>query len=123
MAGEKFKDLFDKNLFDIFQNTNDLTINNTMDAPVDDGKTEWIFGRGEGCDFTYCLPKVSRQHFKIEYIDSHYYISDLGSTNGTYLNGKRIEHMERIFAGDIISIGGVDIVFTKSLLKCKHPSL
>ena len=118
MAGEKFKDIMD-----LFQNPHNATVNNTVDNPGDDGKTEWIFGRGEGCDITYSLPKVSRQHCKIEYIDSHYYISDLGSTNGTFLNGKRIQHMERLFAGDIISMGGVDIVFTKSLLKSKHPSI
>ncbi len=118
MAGEKFRDFME-----IFQNPHETTINNTIDSPVEDGKTEWIFGRSEDCDFSYCLPKVSRQHFKIQYIDTHYYISDLNSTNGTYLNGKRIEHMERLFAGDIISMGGVDIVFTKSLLKCKVPPI
>ena len=40
----------------------------------------------------------------------------MGSTNGTYLNGKLVRRKERIFSGDVISIGDVDIVFTKSML-------
>ena len=118
MAGEKLKDLLD-----LFQNPHETTVNSTIETPGEYGQTEWVFGRGEDCDFIYSLPKVSRRHFKIEYIDSHYYITDLGSTNGTYLNGKKLEHMERIFAGDIISMGGCDIVFTKSLLTAKTPMI
>ena len=52
----------------------------------------------------------------IELKDGHYYIQDLGSTNGTYLNGKRIDHKERIFSGDVITMGGIDIVFSKDML-------
>ena len=56
-------------------------------------------------------------HCKIEYIDSHYYLTDLNSTNGTYLNGRRIERKERLFTGDIIGIGSEDIVFTSQMLQ------
>lgn len=60
--------------------------------------------------------RLRARHFQIELCDGHYYIQDLGSTNGTYLNGKRIDHKERIFSGDVITMGGVDIVFSKDML-------
>lgn len=111
MADAKFKDLFD-----FFHNPGEKTVNIPAAAPRD-GKTVWIFGRGADCDFIYSTPKVSRKHCKIEYIDSHYYLTDLGSTNGTYLNGRRIERKERLFTGDIIGIGSEDIVFTSQMLR------
>ena len=80
------------------------------------GKTTWLFGRSEDCDFVYSAPKASRRHFQIELCDGHYYIQDLGSTNGTYVNGRRIDYKERIFSGDVITMGGVDIVFSKDML-------
>ena len=82
MADAKFKELFD-----FFHNPGEKTVNVHAAAPRD-GKTVWIFGRGADCDFVYSTPKVSRVHCKIEYIDSHYYLTDLNSTNGTYLNGR-----------------------------------
>ncbi len=110
MAGEKFKEIFD-----FFHNPGEITVNEPF-VPRG-GKSEWVFGRGTDCDFVYSTPKVSRAHCKIEYIDSHFYLTDLDSTNGTYLNGRLIERKERIFAGDVISIGSEDIVFSSEMLK------
>lgn len=110
MAEGKFKELFS-----FFQNSGDATVNGTVQYHTS-GKTTWTFGRSEACDFVYSAPKISRLHFQIELIDTHYYVEDMDSTNGTYLNGRKIEHKERLFAGDVISMGSVDIVFTKDLL-------
>ncbi len=110
MAGDKFK-----GLFDFINNFGDSTLNASVHEPAS-GRTEWIFGRSEDCDFVYSAPKASRRHFAIELHDGHYYIQDLGSTNGTYVNGKRIDRKERIFSGDVITMGGVDIVFSKDML-------
>ena len=75
MADAKFKELFD-----FFHNPGEKTVNVHAAAPRD-GKTVWIFGRGADCDFVYSTPKVSRVHCKIEYIDSHYYLTDFNSSN------------------------------------------
>ena len=110
MAEEKFKFIRD-----FLDNFGESTINGTVNEH-ESGKTTWLFGRSEDCDFVYSAPKASRRHFQIELCDSHYYIQDLGSTNGTYVNGRRIERKERIFSGDVITMGGVDIVFSKDML-------
>ena len=109
MAGEKFKDLYD-----FFHNPGEKTVNPTV--RYHGSKTLWTIGRCADCDLVYTAPKISRSHCQIELIDGHYYLSDCGSTNGTYLNGTKIERKERLFAGDIISIGSEDIVFTKDML-------
>ena len=110
MAEEKLKFIRD-----FLDNFGDATINGTVNEH-ESGKTTWLFGRSEDCDFVYSAPKASRRHFQIELCDGHYYIQDLGSTNGTYVNGRRIDRKERIFSGDVITMGGVDIVFSKDML-------
>lgn len=111
MADGKFKELFD-----FFHNPGEDTVNGVPPLPPG-GKTEWTIGRNDVCDIVYSAPKVSRMHCRIEYLGSHFYLTDLGSTNGTYLNGRRIERKERLFAGDIIGIGSEDIVFSPDMLK------
>lgn len=47
---------------------------------------------------------ISRQHAIIEYKNHFFWIIDQGSSNGTFLNGKRIVDEERLNQGDIISL-------------------
>ena len=51
MAGDKFK-----GLFDFINNFGDATVNVSVHEPAS-GKTSWIFGRSENCDFVYPAPK------------------------------------------------------------------
>ncbi|MCF0138371.1 MAG: FHA domain-containing protein [Oscillospiraceae bacterium] len=109
--GFSFKGFFN-NLYE--DGTEGTIIDRTPTPPS--GKTEWIFGRSTDCDFVYSVDRVSRRHFKIQLIDNHFYITDLGSTNGTFVNGMPVTRMERIFSGDVISMGSTDIVFDAALL-------
>ena len=52
MAGDKFK-----GLFDFINNFGDATVNASVHEPAS-GKTSWIFGRSEDCDFVYPAPKA-----------------------------------------------------------------
>ena len=65
-----------------------------------------VFGSSRSAGVTFENKFVSRQHFQVRGSDGVYYISDLGSTNGTYLNGERlhpnVEH--RVKDGDRISL-------------------
>ena len=50
--------------------------------------------------------KLSRIHCQVEIINNQIVVTDLNSTNGTYVNGKRIDE-ETINVGDVIAFGRV----------------
>jgi len=54
---------------------------------------------------------ISRQHSLLEYADGGWRIVDLGSSNGTYVNGERISGPTRLKHGDQIKIGATLMVF------------
>ncbi len=67
--------------------------------------TEFNIGRDPENDQVIPHPSVSRFHAKIEKKDESFYISDLNSTNGTYVNGGTVQKQQLLRAGDVISIG------------------
>lgn len=71
-----------------------------------------IVGRSNMCDVYIDDPKLSRQHFAIEHENEAFYITDLKSSNGTMLNGIRINGKRRINSGDKIVAGLSDITIT-----------
>jgi hypothetical protein len=68
-------------------------------------------GRSRKCDVVIDDANVSRQHAEIRPRGGAWVLTDLGSTNGSCLNGRRIEHPEVIQPGDEIEIGTSTIVF------------
>lgn len=57
---------------------------------VDMGEGEYSVGRGVECQVQLLLPNVSRTHAVIAFRHDDYYLRDLQSTNGTYVNGVRV---------------------------------
>lgn len=62
-------------------------------------------GRSRQCDVVLNDPNVSRQHAEIRPRGGSWVLSDLGSTNGSCLNGRRIEGPEVVKPGDEIELG------------------
>lgn len=54
---------------------------------------------------------ISRHHAWITYEEDQFWVADLGSTNGTLLNGKPVQRRESLSSGDKIKVGRTDIVF------------
>lgn len=55
--------------------------------------------------------KVSREHAIVERIGARTVLTDTGSTNGTWLNGKRLTGTAELRDGDRIRVGQVELVF------------
>ncbi|MDO5028012.1 MAG: FHA domain-containing protein [Bacillota bacterium] len=73
---------------------------------------EITVGRGSRNDVYIKDRVVSKSHMRIFLSDGYYYLEDLGSANGTYLNGNDIEeNVVEIVDGDLISVGKVQFMF------------
>ena len=78
-------------------------------------KRRILIGRGEDCDVQLTSDRVSRHHCEVVYKDGHYELNDLGSTNGTYLNGTRVRN-ELLTDGAIINVPTQVFAFSGGML-------
>ncbi|MFO1457838.1 MAG: adenylate/guanylate cyclase domain-containing protein [Verrucomicrobiota bacterium] len=69
-------------------------------------------GRHAGNEVRLDGERVSREHARIRRgRDGRFTVSDLGSSNGTWVNGERIRHEVFLHDGDVLGIGNVRLVF------------
>src|SRR5688500_7966221 len=68
-----------------------------------------VIGRREDCDLRIPLGDVSRKHCRLILDGDTIKVEDLGSSNGTYRNGERVQQTE-LTAGDTLQIGPVVFV-------------
>jgi DNA-binding winged helix-turn-helix (wHTH) protein len=67
-------------------------------------ETELIIGRDPSCDIIINDRQVSRYHTRLERRSDGILIEDLGSKNGTYVNGKRLEDPVRLEEFDLVQV-------------------
>jgi diguanylate cyclase (GGDEF)-like protein len=84
----------------------DLGKKYTIDA--EDGLT---MGRDEGNTVIVDLDNVSRRHAMVSNKEGKYFLKDLGSTNGTYLNDAEIHEEQPLRTGDLLKVGGAIFKF------------
>jgi DNA-binding winged helix-turn-helix (wHTH) protein len=70
-----------------------------------------LVGRGEECAIRCESVRVSRRHARLRIEGDRATIEDLGSRNGTWLHGRRLEGPAEIAPGDSVMIGGDEISF------------
>jgi hypothetical protein len=73
-----------------------------------------VLGRSRECDIRIPDANVSRRHAEVRQEGATHWVVDLGSTNGTEVNGRRVERT-KLSDGDRITIGSTDVVFGRSL--------
>lgn len=73
-------------------------------------------GKSERCDIRLDNPYVSRMHAAVYYEDGQYYLEDLKSANGTYLNGRKISGKQVIENGDLITIREYGFTFAEGII-------
>jgi pSer/pThr/pTyr-binding forkhead associated (FHA) protein/tetratricopeptide (TPR) repeat protein len=73
----------------------------------------WVAGRDPDCEITIDSPHVSRKHFELARTNSGYFITDLGSSNGTKVNGLKIPPHEptQLTSGDDIRVMSIEMTF------------
>ena len=71
-------------------------------------------GRLSDSDLTLPDHNVSRRHAEVRRSGNGFAVVDLGSTNGTMVNGARISAEHRLQDGDIVSIGSTHVRFEAS---------
>ena len=74
----------------------------------------YVIGRKEDCDIMIKDKTVSRKHAKIAILpdETCIYITDLKSSNGTKVNGRKINHRTKVFPGDSITFGNIILSVT-----------
>jgi pSer/pThr/pTyr-binding forkhead associated (FHA) protein len=70
-------------------------------------------GRSTAAEFVLDAPLVSRLHCQLSATDEAIQVKDLDSTNGTFVNGKRITSTT-ILGGDVLKVGRVDLRIYKT---------
>ena len=74
----------------------------------------YTIGREWACDLSIGHPTVSRWHADLRPGDGGWWLADLGSLNGTRLNGWRITGRVLVQAGDVVSFGTASFVLTEA---------
>ena len=80
-------------------------------APIPLIRARISIGSLESCDICLKLPDVSGKHCELTYIDEHWLICDLGTTNGIKINGNRITEAQVLRSGDEITIAERSYIF------------
>jgi len=81
-----------------------------------------VVGRDPACDRVIDLPTVSSRHALLTRRNDQVLIKDLGSANGTFVNGRRIEGETAVNDGDLIGLGSHSLVLAfEALVAIKPP--
>lgn len=83
-------------------------------------KPELKVGRVQGNDLVLPKGNVSKHHAKLLFKDGRFIVSDLNSTNGTYVNGRKIAQATIVREGDKVYVG--DFVIRLELQQQQQPS-
>jgi len=79
----------------------------TVQGPV-------VVGRSPGADILIPTDYVSGRHARFSLMGTSLMVEDLGSMNGTLLNGRPVENPTACTAGDVVTVGDVDIKIGRS---------
>ena len=79
------------------------------------GECPLVLGRSSGANVMVLDPEVSRLHARFESQRGIVYVSDAGSSNGTFLNGRRLDGAIEVRPNDTIDIGTTRVTYLGKL--------
>ncbi len=65
-------------------------------------------GRAHDNSLPLADPRTSRHHCKIEFVENEWFVVDVGSQNGTFLNGRRVRR-SKLMVGDVVQLGSTKV--------------
>lgn len=73
----------------------------------------WCVGRHPSCEIVVSDSSISRKHFDISRTENGFFVTDHGSSNGTMVNGERIEPSSphKILSGDVLTVCHLEFIF------------
>jgi predicted component of type VI protein secretion system len=71
---------------------------------------EFLIGRGADCNLRLAVSAISRHHCLLRFQGAEATLSDLGSSNGTFVNDKRVRSQVALHTGDEIRVGSCRFV-------------
>ena len=80
-------------------------------------KNTLLIGRAEECDVRPLSEDVSRRHAAVHVGPADVWVEDLGSRNGTFVNGVRIAAKTKVVSGDLIRVGALELT-----VSCSEPA-
>jgi predicted component of type VI protein secretion system len=80
-------------------------------------KNTLLIGRAEECDIRPLSEDVSRRHAAVHVGPADVWVEDLGSRNGTFVNGERIAGKTKVSSGDLIRVGALELT-----VSCSEPA-
>jgi peroxiredoxin len=83
-------------------------------------QSEAVIGSGEDNQFVIRRPSVSHRHASLAFRKDHYEIADLDSTNGTFVNGRRVKGAAAVKLGDEIRLGDAAFILAKPVARASQ---
>ncbi len=83
------------------------------------GNQEVSIGRGDTCTICVNTDQVSRKHATVQCVLGRYYLIDLRSTNGTFVNEQKVERA-KLMDGDQIRVGKTVLKYTESHIEQRY---
>jgi two-component system, cell cycle response regulator len=83
------------------------------------GTQEVSIGRGDNCTICVSTDQVSRKHATVQHILGRYYVVDMRSTNGTFVNEQKVERA-KLMDGDQIRVGKTVLKYTESHVEQRY---
>lgn len=80
-------------------------------------KNTLLIGRAEECDIRPLSEDVSRRHAAVHVGPADVWVEDLGSRNGTFVNGERIAAKTKVVSGDVVKVGALELT-----VSCSEPA-
>jgi len=72
-------------------------------------RSKFLIGRADECDIRPLSEEVSRRHCAIIVGPESVFVEDLGSRNGTFVNGERIAERTQVTDGDAVRVGSLEL--------------